>query len=263
MEKYIKFATIKFMSNFENPFNNIIEIMETLLFFVIYWYVFRTLYQGKQTVDGITCSMAVTAMLLSIGFDYSYYKGKMYIQEKMRQGTLLVELIKPVDFRLRLLFEDMGKTLFFVVFRYLPVFLIAMLFANLQGPKSSFHFILFFISVFLGYIISWLFDFVCNEMAFFTLSVWGIVSIKNALIDVFGGVFVPVWFLPVAVRRILVFTPVLSIYYIPVNLYFGLYDGVKMILAILYQILWIVLLGWISDRVWKRGIDQVILKGAG
>ncbi len=263
MEEYIKFAKIKFISNFENKLNNIIEILETLFFFVIYWYVFRTLYDGKQTIDGITSGMAVTVMLLSVGFDYSYYKGKMYIQEKMRQGTLLVELIKPVDYRFRLFFEDMGTTLYFVIFRYVPVVFIAMLFAKLEGTKSVLYFVLFLISIFLGYIISWLFNFVCNEFAFFTLSVWGIVSIKNALIDIFGGVFVPVWFLPESVRHGLIFTPILSIYYIPINLYFGLYSGIKIFLAILYQLAWILILAWISDKVWKRGIDKVILKGAG
>lgn len=59
----------------------------------------------------------------------------MFLQDKIKQGTIANELLKPVNFKLRMLFEDVGEGAFNVAFNFLPTVVIAAFFANLSAVK--------------------------------------------------------------------------------------------------------------------------------
>ena len=50
--------------------------------------------------------MVTTNFIISLGLTNAFSKNEMFLQDKIKQGTIANELLKPVNFKFRMLFED-------------------------------------------------------------------------------------------------------------------------------------------------------------
>lgn len=261
MQPYIKFTSVKFRSHMQDRFDCIIDTIETFIIYVVFFCVLAAVYNGRQMIDGISFDMAVTSVLISMGFTHAHYRNKMVIQDKLKSGTLAVELIKPVNLRLRLFFEDFGTALFRTVFNMLPAMLITIPFMGVHLPNNLLCFVLFVISAIFGFIVNWLLDFIIHCLSFYFFSIWGFITVKRALTDIFAGAYIPLWFMPDAVMNVLNFTPLTTIFFIPLQMYLGQLGAEEIPIAFLMQLFWIFVLWLICQLAWKCGINKMFAKG--
>ncbi len=261
MNTYIQFAAIKFRNNMAYRFEYFMGILKTVLMFVVYYCIYKALYQGAEEVGGITFSMVTTNFIISLGLSNAYSKNEMFLQDKIKQGTIANELLKPVNFKLRMLFEDMGDGFFKVIFNFLPAALIAMLFAKIEPPAGAVNFLLCLVSALLGYIILWYISFIVQVWSFWLFSVWGLMTIKNVIVDILAGALLPLWFMPEPVLNVIKYTPFDSIFFTPVQLYLGNLQGDEIIFNFARQIFWIVILYLIGELFWRRGIKKMVVQG--
>ncbi|MBR2175348.1 MAG: ABC-2 family transporter protein [Clostridia bacterium] len=261
MNTYIQFAVIKFRNKMAYRFDYLLGILNTLLSFVVYWSIYKALYDGASAVDGVTFSMVTTNFIISLGLSSAFSKNEMFLQDKIKQGTIANELLKPVNFKLRMLFEDIGEGAFSVVFNFLPTVVIAAFFAELSAPSSAVNIFLCLISVVLGYIVLWQISFIVQSWSFWLFSVWGLVTIKNVIINILAGAYIPMWFMPDWLKNAIRFTPFDSIYFTPVQLYLGELQGWEILINFARQILWIVILYGIGELCWRKGIKRLVVQG--
>lgn len=261
MNTYFQFAVIKFRNKMAYRFDYLLGILNTMLSFVVYWSIYKALYGGANEVDGITFSMVATNFIISLGLNAAFHKNEMFLQDKIKQGTIANELLKPVNFKLRMLFEDIGEGTFSVVFNFLPTVIIVTFFAQLQAPSSLLNLILCLVSVLLGYIVLWLISFIVQSWSFWLFNVWGLITIKNVFVNILAGAFIPMWFMPDWLRNFIKFTPFDSIYFTPVQLYLGELQGYGILINFARQILWIVILYAIGELCWRKGIKKLVVQG--
>lgn len=237
MGTYFQFASIKFRNNMAYRFDYLLGILNTFLSFIVYWSIYKSLYGDATEVDGVTFSMVTTNFIISLGLSSAFSKNEMFLQDKIKQGTIANELLKPVNFKLRMLFEDLGEGAFRVIFNFLPTVLIAAFFAKFQAPSSVLNI------------------FLC------LVSVWGLVTIKNVIINILAGAYIPMWFMPYWLKEFIQFTPFDSIYFTPVQIYLGELQGHEIIIHFLKQILWIAILYVIGELYWRKGIKRIVVQG--
>ena len=261
MLTYLQFSVIKFRNNMAYRFEYLMGILNTLLNFLVYWCIYKALYAGAAEVDGITFSMVATNFIISLGLTNAFSKNEMFLHDKIKQGTIANELLKPVNFRMRMMFEDMGDGFFKVVFNFLPAVIISLLFTQLQPPAGVLNLILCLISTVLGYLVLWNISFIIQTWSFWLFSVWGIVTVKNAVINILSGALLPLWFMPQPVLDFIKFTPFDSIFFTPVQLYLGQLNGADILFNFARQIIWIVILYFIGDIFWKRGLKKLVVQG--
>lgn len=261
MNTYIQFAAIKFRNNMAYRFEYLMGILNTVLNFVVYWCIYRALYGGANEVDGITFSMVTTNFIISLGLTNAFSKNEMFLQDKIKQGTIANELLKPVNFKFRMLFEDMGDGFFKVIFNFIPAVLIAMLFTQIQPPAGVLNFVLCIVSAVLGYIVLWYISFIVQTWSFWLFSVWGIVTVKNVIINICSGALLPLWFMPEPIMNIIRFTPFDSIFFTPVQLYLGNLQGYEILFNFARQLLWIAILYAAGEFFWRRGIKKLVVQG--
>ena len=261
MSRYLQFAVIRFKSKTAYRFDYFLGILNSLLSFVVYYSIYKALYGGAQSIDGVSFSMVTTSFLISLGLSSAFHKNEMFLQDKIKQGTIANELLKPVNFKLRMLFEDAGEGAFNVVFNFLPTALVAALFANICAPSGAVNILLCVASVMLGYIILWQISFIVQSWSFWLFSVWGIVTIKNVVINILAGAYIPMWFMPEKIRVMLRFTPFESIYFMPVQLYLGGLSEWEILFGFLRQFAWIAGLYVIGELCWRSGIKRLVIQG--
>ena len=261
MTRYLSFAGIKFRSKMAYRFDYVLGILNTLLSFVVYWSIYKALYNGASEVDGVTFSMVTTSFLISLGLSAAFHKNEMFLQDKIKQGTIANELLKPVNFKLRMLFEDMGEGAFHVVFNFLPTVIIACFFAPIQAPSGARDVLLCLVSVILGYVVLWEISFIVQSWSFTLFSVWGLITIKNVMVNILAGAFIPMWFMPDWLRSAIRFTPFDSIYFTPVQLYLGELGGKEIVFHFARQLFWITALWAVGEYFWRSGIKKLVIQG--
>lgn len=261
MNTYLQFVFIKFRNKMAYRLEYLLGILNTLLTFVVYWSIYKALYGGADSVDGVTFSMVATNFIISLGLNSAFYKNEMFLQDKVKQGTIVNELLKPVNFKLRMLFEDLGEGLFSVIFNFLPTVVIASFFAQIKAPSSLSNLIFFIVSVLLGYIVLWLISFIVQSWSFWLFNVWGLITIKNVFVNILSGAIIPMWFMPEWLRNIIRFTPFDSIYFTPVQLYLGELQGYEILINFARQIIWIAVLYIIGEICWRKGIKKLVVQG--
>lgn len=261
MRVYFEFIRKKFANKMVYKFNYIVGIIGTLVSYIIFCSIYKALYGSNSEIDGITFSMVCTNFLLSLCLSNVYRFNDEFIQNKLRDGQIANEFLKPISFRGRLLSESLGENLFSVCFNFLPTVIIAVLLTDIEKPSTVLSLFLFLISAILGYLILWEISFITQTISFWMFRIWGIARLKNIIIDIFSGTMIPLWFMPDWVMNIMKFTPFDSIYFTPIRLYLGKVPSDDIIYIFSRQILWIGLFFAVGSVLWKLGEKKVVVQG--
>lgn len=261
MRTYVEFALKKFQNKMAYRLEFFMGIVNTFITIVVYLCIYRALYGDAVEIDGVTFTMVATNFVFSLGLSGAFEYYEMFLQDKIKSGNIANEFLKPVNFMLRLLAENVGEGIFKIIFNFLPSVLLTLLFTELCPPESVLYFLIMLISVVFGYLILWLISFIVQTWSFWLFSVWGIMTIKNVIVKILAGTLLPLWFMPEGVRKIISFTPFESIYFTPVQIYLGEVRGEELVGKMIVQFLWIVVLWMIAQFFWSKGTKKLVVQG--
>lgn len=261
MRTYVEFALKKFQNKMAYRLEFFMGILNTVITIVVYLCIYKALYGDMQEVDGITFSMVATHFAISLGLSGAFEYNEMFLQDKVHDGSITNEFLKPVNFVFRLMAENIGEGLFKVIFNFFPAVVITMFYVKLSPPVSVINMVVMLISVILGYLILWLIGFIVQTWSLWLFSVWGIMTIKNVFVKILSGTLLPLWFMPEIVRKIISFTPFESIYFTPIQIYLGEIQGVELLNKMFIQVVWIGILGIIAGAFWKKGTKKLVVQG--
>ena len=261
MRTYIEFALKKFQNKMAYRLEFFMGIVNTVITIVVYLCIYKALYGGATEIDGITFQMVATNFVISLGLSDAFKYNEMFLQDKIHDGTITNEFLKPVNFVFRMLSENIGEGLFKIIFNFIPALLFTLLYASLCPPKSILNLFIMLVSMMLGYLILWLISFIVQTWSFWLFSVWGIITIKNVFVNILSGSLLPMWFMPDFLRDIISFTPFESIYFTPVRIYLGELSGMDILSGMAMQVMWIVVLAMIANVFWKKGCKKLVVQG--
>ena len=261
MRTYLEFAIKKFQNKMAYRFDFFMEIVNTVITIIVYLCIYKALYGGAKDIDGITFKMVATNFVISMGLSNAFKFNEMFLQDKIHDGTITNEFLKPVNYTFRMLWENMGEGAFRLVFNFIPAVIFTMFYTSLCPPESVLNFLVMLVSIVLGYLILWLISFIVQTWSFWLFSVWGIVTIKNVFVNILSGTLLPMWFMPGFLKKIISFTPFESIYFTPVRIYLGELSGRDILSGMAIQILWIAVLAMIANVFWKKGVKKLVVQG--
>lgn len=261
MRTYIEFVLKKFQNQMAYKLEFFMGIINTVITIFVFCSIYKALYSGAQTVDNVSFAMVATSFVISLGLSNAFSFNEMFLQDKLRDGTITGELLKPVNFKFRMLAENIGSSMFNIIFNFVPALIFSMIYMDLCAPGGIVNFMLMFISIVLGYLILWLISFIIQTWSFWLFSVWGIVTIKNVFVNILSGTMLPIWFMPDMLKKIVQFTPFYYIYFAPVRIYLGELNGMKAVNVLVLQIMWIIILYFIGSIFWKNGIRKLVVQG--
>lgn len=261
MRTYVEFALKKFQNKMAYRLEFFMGIVNTFITIVVYLCIYKALYGGAYEVDGVTFTMVATNFVFSLGLSGAFEFHEMFLQDKIKSGTIANEFLKPVNFMLRLLAENVGEGIFKIIFHFLPALFLTLLFTEICPPAGVVQFLIMLLSVAMGYLILWLISFIVQTWSFWLFSVWGIMTIKNVIIKILAGTLLPLWFMPEGLRKMISFTPFESIYFTPVRIYLGEVQGEVLLSKMAVQLLWIVVLWMIAQFFWNRGTKKLVIQG--
>ncbi|MBO5088599.1 MAG: ABC-2 family transporter protein [Lachnospiraceae bacterium] len=261
LSPYLAFAKKSFLNRSAYRFDHFIGILDTLLKIFIFWEIYQTLYGTRVEVDGITLKMVATSFVLSICLEAIFFVDDNYLPDKIRDGSIANELLRPVSVQGRMLAENLGTALFRLGFHFCPAFVISIFFIGIEMPASLPMLFLFMLSSVLGYGVLWSISFLVQMTSFWLMNIWSLITIKNVFVNVLSGAMIPLWFMPDWMKKIIDFTPFSSIYFAPVQIYLGQLSYDEIACRCVLQLLWIGIIYSLGYSLWIRGQRKLVVQG--
>ena len=261
MKLIIKHIQIGFKRNTVYRINYLMGIIGTFIQLFITVAIWKALYGPHVEINGISFGMLTTNFIISIGLQHAFSFNDFAVQSKVNDGSIAVEFVRPVDYRVSLLASELGEIAFKLITNFIPIVIVGILLFGIEMPQSIAHFALFLCSVVLGFLILWSLSMIVKMSTFWVMNVWSLSVLKGVLISVFSGITLPIWFLPQNVVNLLRFTPFESIYFSSLQIYLGRIAGNEIGLVLLKQLLWGVALFMVANLMWAMGRKRLIVQG--
>ena len=262
MAAYWRFAVCAFSRSLAYRANVYLRVVGSLVTILIQVAIWRSLL-GHGAVAGVGLAEMVTYAILSTCVGMAMLSGQTLrtVDQRLRTGDIAVDLIKPVSYPLYLAADGLGSIAFQGLFTVLPTLGIAALFFGLQPPASGAHFLAFVVALLLATGISFAIGYLTALLAFWLLTAFVFEWSIGALVQVFGGAFLPLWFFPPWLAEIAAWLPFRYLYFVPVAVYLGRIPVAELAGTLALGIVWLAALLALAGWLWDRSTRRLVFQG--
>lgn len=260
---YLEFAKKSFQRQLQYRAANYAGFIVNTFFFVVRAYVFMALYEHRgvvadyDVVEAITFTGLTQAILMVVGI----FGSANEIANAVKTGEVATDLMKPIDYQLFILFRQFGRSIYFILFRALPIFLVMVIFFPWKPPDSFTSLMFFFPSLIFAATISVSFSFMIGISAFWLMDIRGIFGMVMGAGILLSGFLVPISFFPDSLGKICEWLPFIGQSYVPVGIYLGKYTGVKMLSMFGRQIIWAFIVVLMGRMFMGFAVRRVVIQG--
>jgi len=158
-------------------------IIGNLIYLVIVYYLWKAIYASVNTpvVNGMTFQDTIVYLVLATALFYFMEDYMVFLMGRdIQTGKIILNLLKPMNFRRYMFFQNFGGNLMSFFITFLPTSIIVYIVV-----KGSIHLgvnlIFFIIGVIFGLIINYYINFFVSTICLYTESTWGINIMKDSL----------------------------------------------------------------------------------
>lgn len=248
-----------------------------ILYLVIAYYLWRGVYQSHATSQGIELNSVViglytfSQMTLYVFFEkivgaVTCLNVHGYMSDDIQEGSIAMNLIKPISYRSLLLAKGCGDLLISLIFFALPftvILIVCSFIMNLGFQITWYSIIMFVVSIVFGAVINYLVSFLFGSILFLTINSFGMWQLKEAIERILSGSLIPIALFPTWLQIICKAMPFQQTKYVPICFILGQYND-KMLLGVHtlgVQLIWILGLSLLSRIVWKKMVKRVVVQG--
>lgn len=222
--------------------------------------VWSALYAHNAAPPGIALhamlTYATVALLMSLVLEID---GTRVIREKVREGTIVTDLMKPISLPIYFFSDGFGQAAFHAM-TIGPALLLSLLLVHIDVPPAP-VLAAFTLSFALGYLVNFLLNFLMNSVAFWTLETFSVQLIVRWISDLLSGQIVPLVFFPGALQSVMLALPFAAIYSTPLLIYIGTIPPAGYAQALAGQLAWLAVFALAAVGVWRAAERRVVVQG--
>ena len=238
-------------------FTNVGSLLVRLFLMKAVW---TALYAQNAAPAGVPLHAIITyttiALLMSLVLEID---GTRMIRDRVREGTIATDLMKPINLPLYFFSDGFGQTLLHALL-ILPSLALALFIVHIDVPPAP-VLLAFAVSFAFGYVVNFLLNFLMNAVAFWTLETFAIQLIVRWVSDLLGGQIVPLIFFPGVLQRVVLALPFAAVYSTPLLIYTGTIAPASYAAAFAAQLAWCAAFAVLSTFVWRGALKRVVVQG--
>lgn len=238
-----------------------------LIYCFVMYYLWKAVFlsSGGETFMGFSMADMVVFLFLSNVTGQLTFSGVSNdIGEEIKDGSIAMRLIKPVNTDLSYLATELGGGVLRLSVLTLPVICGLEIYRYCMFGAVMIHpvnFLFYLVSVALAYLISFRVNLCFGFVAFYVKNLWGIGILKNSIINFLSGSLIPLAFMPEQLRIVLEYLPFASMNYTPVMIYMGKYDMNEILFRLTIQAVWAILTYGLSKLIWLGAVKKLCVQG--
>jgi len=259
---YLPFARSEIQREMAYRFRLVLWILSDYVYLVASYFLWRAIFASTDT--GMIGTFAFTDMVAYILLIFAVGRitgspAGWFIGMEVQDGSIAMNLIRPISYSTRIFFCAMGGNLFNTIVMAGPLFIIIGVFFN---DAMALHQIGFFlVSMFLSFCVYHFFDMCFGMISFYTTYVWGLQILKYSLLRFLSGALIPFAFLPDGLERFFELLPIAGLAYTPVMIFLGNYQGSEILLFMGLQVFWALFFWGLSVLLWRWAIKRLTILG--
>lgn len=225
---------------------------------VFFW---RAVYAGSATIAGLDLQTTLTYILLAQLF--TPLTDQYLIWEfgtNIREGRIAHLLLRPIGFQTGYYVEAWAGLIVQLLMSF-PMALIASFVFGLRWPTDPGAWGAFAVSAFLGYTSLFFFHWCMASLTFYTTEVWGLGVLVFGVTRFFSGSLVPLVIMPGWLSTLVLAFPFAQSLALPLNFLTGITPVADAPRVWLFQVLWVIGLGLLSQLVFRVAIRKVTVQG--
>jgi ABC-2 type transport system permease protein len=239
-----------------------LSLLSGLIQVLVLYYIWRVVYADQPSLNGFTLSSMVTYIFISyiVRNLYSFYT-ETNISRSIRDGSVALELLKPLNYQVARFFESLGSVLVEGILAGSLVLALGFGLFRITPPPNLAAGVLFGISLGLSLLVNFALSYLVGLVAFWTTSLFGIINSKRVIMDFFSGGLVPLAFFPAWLETITLALPFYTVVHVPVSIYLGKLAGREAYEALLQQALWAAALWGLGSLMWAQASKKITIYG--
>ncbi len=259
---YVYVMRLKLLVSLAYRFDVITTLVTNVILLVGTVFLWRTAYRDLGTVAAVNESQMITYAVLAVALrSFFTCNVESTLNDRIREGNIAMDLIKPVHLIGLWLSEDIGSACSAVTLRTVPILLVSCLFFTIPAPADLPSFLLFLPAVLLSYALLWMLSVLTGLMTFWTMELGGLQNVKGVLVDILSGALVPMWFFPGWFQNIAKLLPFQHIYQTPLAIYIGRISPGNALDAIGLQVVWSLILILATRGLWMQACRRTMVQG--
>lgn len=238
------------------------EMMKCFVMFFVWKAVFES--SAQNTLYGFSYDNMVVYLFISFLSGYiTFSDGSYAIGKEILDGSVVMRMIKPIDFDMCFLFQELGNKIISFSLIFLPITVGVELYRFIINGRlmlNGLMLLFFLLSMVLAYGINFFFNLSYGFLAFFLKNLWGTDIIKGAVVDFLSGATIPLAFMG-GLGQVLKFLPFASLSYTPVMIYMGMYSAGQIAFYLGLQVVWLVIFAIISKLILRLAMNRLVVHG--
>lgn len=265
MSAYLAFARSAFLASlayrnevWANLFGKVVQIFARVA-------VWLAVYAGVGTtvVNGISLQQMVTYALLG-GIVMGAMRHEKVLNEigrSLKTGDVAVWLLKPLFYPAYLFANESGGFAYRLLTQVIPTIAFTALFYGMLPPDSLFHGAMFLAYWLLAFAMLFLMSAFAGLIAFWLMTSFSLDWMLGALLHLFAGLLVPLWFYPEPLATVARHLPFAWVAYYPNAVYLGQLSVTDTLLYFGLGLFWVALFLAGVLGLWHRAATRITVQG--
>lgn len=261
MKKYLSLFSITLQEIFTYRLNMIMWRVRQIFVFLIPFFIWKSVLGQGGNIYGYSFA-AIMTYLFGSTILRSLVMGSRTIDLgwMINSGSLTIPLMRPINIFSFFFIRDMADKLFNLSFMFLEIPLILFVFHPPVFLQSNPLILLYAVlSTLLAILIYFYINIIFGSMAFWTRDIWAPRFLLMVIMEFATGAMFPLDMLPVIWQKVALFTPFPYLLYVPLKIYLGTDTSVPV--HLLFEIIWVIILGIITKYIWQKGIKSYEAEG--
>lgn len=235
-------------------------LFSAFLSFFIIFFIWTTVLHSPDARALPPNLPAYLALAFALNFALSL-NVEFRIGQRIRQGWIAVDLLRPVDFQGAQAAQALADGLFNAGLGLVVLAAAAPFLGSTLLPAQPLNLVFFFPSLFLAFLLQFSLSFLFVQGAFFTYSHYGVFASRMALHQTFSGLSAPLSLYPPFLQKIAVWLPFQHVLYTPIRIYQGQNTPGHMMELLIQQALWTILIFLLGRALFRRALFQLEIQG--
>ncbi|MBC6370266.1 antibiotic ABC transporter permease [Lactobacillus kullabergensis] len=230
-------------------------LFSSLISLTVQYFLWQAVLTGKPNGEfKQTISYLVLMQLLTVLFPKTSYD----VNDKVRSGDIALDLLKPVSIATQLLWESIGYSVVkFAVIGTVDL-LVCFWILNFQIAVSTIFMVL--VTTTLAYLLYFELELLLGTFSFYTYSIWGISTFKEAILLVLAGNMFPANFYPVIIKKLASFLP-FQYSFGAVGMLAQKPSWSLFVQVVLIQLVYIIFFNVLFKFLFKRSVVSTVIQG--
>ncbi len=240
---------------FSSKYALMFYLVSALITITVQYFLWKAVLIGKaDIVFKQTISYLVLMQFMSLIFPKSSYD----LNDEVQSGDISLTLLKPMSLSTKLFWEGVG----FSIAKIIVIGFVEIIIYFLLTPTvfTIFSLLMVLITMILAYILYFELELILGAFSFYTYSIWGITTLKSAILLIFSGNLFPLNYYPAIIRKIAEVLPFQysfgSVGMVIENNNWGNFWNV-----ITMQLIYIVIFRIVYKLMMKHSIKSIVIQG--